>query len=364
MCSSRQGGKVMALDLSVIVIARNEEAHIGASLEACLRATDLAQRENLVHESEVILVDSASDDQTVEIARNYPVAIIHLPGDWPLSAAAGRYIGARHASGGMLLFVDGDFVLTPEWLPAAIHALLKDETVAAVCGPEIEELTGNSTLMRHLKAHIESLRGEPTAINVGLYRRQALETAGGIHPFLKGAEDRDVAYRLRARGYRLTRIGQTMGTHYWSDKRSMDFLTYFRSVLIWSVGDGQLYRLHRRQHMAGRDIRRRYFNARYAYDYLLGLGLVLLILVNLTMFLGVGLSITAIVDVGAILLILAAKYSRRQTWNEFLFGLHVVPYALIRLGGFLYGYSRQPPDPSGYPSGEQVEITPVSDRRG
>jgi len=57
--------------LSVILITRNEEANLGdclASLEGIAR--------------EIVVVDTASQDRTLEIARNYG-AIIAEPSDWP-----------------------------------------------------------------------------------------------------------------------------------------------------------------------------------------------------------------------------------------------------------------------------------------
>lgn len=344
----------MASSLSVIVIARNEEVKIGACLDSCVRSIQAAKSQGLIDRGEIVLVDSASTDRTVEIAKAYPATIVHLPAEWHLSAAAGRFVGTRHVTGDLLLFVDGDFVLIPEWLPEAIRALLRDEKIAAVCGREIEELTGDSLLTRRLKSRIESLVAEPTAVNVGLYRRGALMSTGGIHPFLRGAEDRDVAYRLREAGYHLIRIDREMGTHRWSDRGALDFITYFRSVIVWSIGDGQLYRIRKEVRTAIADIRRRYANARYVHNYLLGLGGTLLLLTNLAAVFSFGPWIAVAADLSILLALLAVKSARRQTWKELLFSFHVFPYSIVRHGGFLAGFLRPPPDPSRYPTGERA----------
>lgn len=345
----------MEPELSAIVITRNEQVRIGACLDACVRATEAAKREGLIREGEVLLVDSASTDRTIEIARAHPVTIVRLPPEWPLSSAAGRFVGVRHARGSLLLFVDGDYVLFPDWLPAAIRALRADDRVAAVCGRDIEEFTGDSVLTRHGKALVDSLRREPTAIPVGLYRRSALAAVGGIHPFLRGAEDRDVAYRLREAGLRLVRIDRDMGTHRWADEGPLDFVTYFRSVLWWSIGDGQLFRIRRDVPSLVADIRRRYANVRYVRNYLVGLGLAVIVLANLAALLGVAMWAAAGADLGVLIALVAAKAMRRAPWREFLFHLHVVPYSVIRHGGFLAGFLRSPAHPSRYPTGEAVE---------
>ena len=69
--------------LSVIIIGRNEESHIERSIRSVLRAT-----ENL-KDTEIIYVDSASVDRSIDIARRFPIRVLQLKSDWPLSAAAG-----------------------------------------------------------------------------------------------------------------------------------------------------------------------------------------------------------------------------------------------------------------------------------
>jgi len=340
-------------NLTAIVIARNEEARIGACLDACLRAIDRSRTEGLIQKGDVILVDSASTDRTVEIARRFPVSIVHLPPDWPLSAAAGRFVGLRHARGDLVLFVDGDYVLFPEWLAPAIRTLQSDPAVAAVCGKDLEEATGDSLLMRYEKALVESLRGEPAAVPVGLYRRRALESVGGIHPFLRGAEDRDVAYRLRDAGLHLVRIDEDMGVHGWADRGALDFITYFRSVLAWSIGDGQVYRIRRGVRNLVADTRRRYLTVRHLVNYLLGLGLLALVLVNLSG-LVIGPWVPLAADAFALAAFLGTGWAKSWGPRETVFRLHVFPYSLIRHAGFLAGFLHPPPEPSRYPKGERV----------
>ena len=86
--------------LSVILITRNEEANLGdclASLEGIAR--------------EIVVVDTASQDRTLEIARNYG-AIIAEPSDWPgFGPQKNRALGL--ATGEWVLSLDADERLTP-----------------------------------------------------------------------------------------------------------------------------------------------------------------------------------------------------------------------------------------------------------
>lgn len=344
----------MTVELSVIVVARNEAERIEYSLDGCLRAVWRAQEEGLVGDAEILLADSASTDATVDIARTFPVTIVQLPSEWPLSAAAGRHVALRHARGELLLFVDGDFVILEDWLPEAIRALRADPTIGAVAGRMIEEFAGNTILGRSERETIEAARGDPEAVPIGLYRRSAVEAAGGFDPFLRGAEDRDLAHRIREAGYRLRLLRRAMGTHRRATGRRLDYVTYFRSVLVWSVGDGQVFRRWRRKRRVARDVERRYGDLRYLENYLLAVGLASLLLVNLAAILVPGAWPALALDVVVILGATALGRARRWSWRELAFRLHVVPYSVIRHGGFLLGLLRKPRDPRDYPTGERV----------
>src|SRR2546421_4207121 len=250
----------MTFDLSVVVIARNEEQHIARCLDSCFRALTEARNRGMVKNSEVILVDSASEDSTVEIAAGYPATIIQLPANWPLSAAAGRRVGARHARGNLVLFVDGDSTISEEWLPDAIACIESDESIAAVSGKVLEESGGDSILERYMLAESVRPRAAPEAVSTGLFRREAYEAVGGMHPYLKGGEDRELAHRLRSAGYRLVMLDTMMGRHRMADVQKLSYITYFRSVFIWSFGDGQAFRISRHLPSVVAETRVRYLN--------------------------------------------------------------------------------------------------------
>jgi glycosyltransferase involved in cell wall biosynthesis len=92
--------------VSFVVPARNEAEY----LPRCLRS--LAHLET-DREYETIVVDGDSDDRTPEIAREHGATLIEGPGG---SIGAGRALGAEHADGEWLAFVDADTVVEPEYL--------------------------------------------------------------------------------------------------------------------------------------------------------------------------------------------------------------------------------------------------------
>lgn len=97
--------------LSVVIIAFNEEANIRRCLESVKWA------------DEIVLVDSASTDQTLEIAGEYGV-IVHRP-DWRGFGPAKRE-GVAKANGDWILSIDADEEVTPE-LAKEIRAAVEAE---------------------------------------------------------------------------------------------------------------------------------------------------------------------------------------------------------------------------------------------
>ena len=86
--------------LSVIVITRNEQANI----VECLRSVDFAD--------EIIVVDNASTDDTVELARRAG-AIVHQTQDWP-GFGPQKNRALAYATGDWVLSMDADERVTPE----------------------------------------------------------------------------------------------------------------------------------------------------------------------------------------------------------------------------------------------------------
>lgn len=185
--------------LSVVVVTRNEADRIDACIESIFAACEA------VPSFEVILVDSNSDDGTVDRASTYPITVLSIPSDDLSTPAAGRYVGTRHASANRILFVDGDMVLTEDWLPAALDRLAAPD-VAAVDGwlgapgeaavPESETATA-----------VDAVRG------VALYDAAALAAVGGFEPSLQSLEDIHLGFELTAAGYRLLRLPRVAATH-------------------------------------------------------------------------------------------------------------------------------------------------------
>ncbi|WP_027548214.1 glycosyltransferase [Bradyrhizobium sp. WSM2254] len=97
--------------VSVVIPAKNVAAYVGETL-----ASALAQAEV----TEVIVVDDGSTDNTISIVRAIRDPRLRLMTNDSAGVSAARNLGARHASGEWLLFLDAD----DRMRPGAVAALL------------------------------------------------------------------------------------------------------------------------------------------------------------------------------------------------------------------------------------------------
>lgn len=96
------------MKLSIIIPTYNEEEYLPDLLKSI-------QRQDF-KDYEVIVADSHSTDNTVNIAKSYGCHVV--PGGLP---GIGRNNGAKVAKGEILLFIDSDCVLTDNYLSSAIE---------------------------------------------------------------------------------------------------------------------------------------------------------------------------------------------------------------------------------------------------
>ncbi len=113
--------------LSVVVVTYNSEAQVGAALRALDKAATATS-------FEVIVVDNASADASIEVVRaECPDAtVIVSPENLGFAAACNR--AARRARGDFLLFLNPDSETDPAAIDAAIEYLTKHPMVGIVGG--------------------------------------------------------------------------------------------------------------------------------------------------------------------------------------------------------------------------------------
>ena len=150
----------MLNDVGVVVIGRNE----GARLRRCL--------ESIVNQvKHIVYVDSGSNDNSVELAKEMGVSVVCLDLSKPFTAARARNIGYHELICQVpdveyVQFVDGDCELNSEWLSKSREHLYINSHIAVVCGRLRERHPSKS-----------------------IYRKKAFDDVNGINSIMIAGEE-------------------------------------------------------------------------------------------------------------------------------------------------------------------------------
>jgi glycosyltransferase involved in cell wall biosynthesis len=205
--------------LSIVIIGRNE----GDRLTSCLQSVAVVSAE-----SELIYVDSASTDGSVQLAANFGADAIVLHGGTQTAARA-RNAGWQRARAPLILFLDGDTILNPDFPAAAIKVLEAEPAIAAVWGHRREIHPERSVYNRVLDLDWIYAAGDTDYCGGDvLMRRSALAEVEGYDPDLIAGEEPELCRRLRARGYRIVHIDSPMTGH---DLNMTRFSQYWRRAV-------------------------------------------------------------------------------------------------------------------------------------
>jgi GT2 family glycosyltransferase len=191
-----------AVHVSIIVPAHNNPGDLDACLSALINESTA--------ESEIIVVDDASTDDTASIAVQRGVRLLQLTKNSGPGAA--RNYGVRHSTGDILCFVDADVVVAPDVVRRLISVFDKNSEVAAIFGSYDSQPreTGVVSQYKNLLHHFVHQNGNPEAstfwAGCGAIRRSVFEEIGGFDEkrFARASiEDIELGYRLRQSGYRI-----------------------------------------------------------------------------------------------------------------------------------------------------------------
>ena len=165
------------MGISVYLITKNEAAHLGEVLAACVGADEL------------VVVDSGSTDGTVEIARRAGARVIHQ--DW-LGFARQKDFALRQCSHDWILNLDGDEILSAGAIPIIRRAI---ETGAAA-GYRIrrdDEFMGRSMSRSHCRPFLRVYRRDSALWDLEKTVHEHIEVPGP-HPVIPGVTLRHLGY--------------------------------------------------------------------------------------------------------------------------------------------------------------------------
>jgi glycosyltransferase involved in cell wall biosynthesis len=194
--------------LSVVVIGLNEQDRLSEALAAIFACRPAGC------ELQVIYVDSGSTDRSVAIASAVPgVEVLHLNSE-RRSAARARNVGLRRARGKYVQLIDGDSVVQPGWMDAALAVLEETPDISCVFGQCIEMFPEQSVYMKvcgldwHVPAGDYRLCGGNS-----MWRMSVLESHGLFDEDIAFGEEPELCYRVRQKGGRIHCIDVPMVAH-------------------------------------------------------------------------------------------------------------------------------------------------------
>ncbi len=192
--------------ISVIIPAYNAEKYIGEAIESALNQTRPAQ--------EVIVVDDASTDRTVEIARSFGDRVTVLVNAVNSGPGHSRNAGVAASTGDYLAFLDAD----DKWMPGHLedlaglldrwpeagfaYGLVQVFGIRNELGPRFPDLPSNAPQSIFLRLMRTTVLLPTTAV----VRRQAFDVSKGFDEIVEmrcgrrvQVEDYDFFLRLSAR---------------------------------------------------------------------------------------------------------------------------------------------------------------------
>jgi len=321
-------------ELSVILISKNQEWNVDRLIRSVLDETsDITDRE-------VVLVDSASTDRTVDVASAYPITILRLHADQHLSAAAGRYIGYKNTSGGLVLFLDGDMELCSGWLRRAMAVMDRRTDVAVVSGSWLDLPRDAQRDNKDHSGFSPTSEEEEDVRSVGgagMFRRTVLEQVGPFNPFLYSDEEPELCLRIRHAGYRVIKLWYPISYHYSDPAFAISTLVKRRRRNLW-LGMGQSMRYHLGTDLFWPYVKERGYGCAPAIAATIG-SILVLILVFTGRGLWAGLCLLGLVSA-----IVAGALRRRSLYALF----YSIVHRLMIADGTVRGSLITPRDPSSY----------------
>ncbi|MEX5632509.1 glycosyltransferase [Parafrankia sp. FMc2] len=235
--------------LSVIISCRNSAATLAQTLESIAAQAYPGWWE-------MVVVDNGSTDNTADVARGFTGRLPHLqvvrPPE-PGHQAHGVNHGIAHSSGEVIVFLDSDDIVGPDYMIHMARAMTKHGFVGARV--DVDRLNPPAVRARRRVlqgAGIDTYCGfRPAAIGAAMGgRRDAIDAVGGMDPELPTQHDLDVSWRMAAKGCPTVFVPDAV-LHYRYRVTARDV---FRQERGYGFGEVALYRKFRADGMPGRSL--------------------------------------------------------------------------------------------------------------
>ncbi len=147
---------------------------------------------------ELIAVDNGSSDKTLEIANKYCTLVLVEPG---VTISTLRNIGAHHASGEYLIFIDSDCVISQDWFDSLLLCIQRYPGFGVIGG--YYGVGDNPTWVEQIWVALKkNISGRVSFLSAGtmVIKKKIFVSLKGFDPDLSTGEDWDLCYRSRKKG--------------------------------------------------------------------------------------------------------------------------------------------------------------------
>lgn len=224
--------------LSVVVLTLNEQANI----RDCLASLAAQQDKRF----EVILVDAASADRTLDIVRamapGFPVPLRIEAAATRLPIGEARNLGVQLAKAPNVAFLSADAEAAPDWTARALQGL---ESADMVFGRQVHE-PRNWTVGAAVRGLRYNFPGGPAkdplqfASNVAAAYRKPVLVANPFDPWANAAEDLLLARRAAAQGHVALYDPQLLVRHHDVAEARIEWRKNVREGQGWAVYRSEL----------------------------------------------------------------------------------------------------------------------------
>jgi O-antigen biosynthesis alpha-1,3-rhamnosyltransferase len=221
------------LAISIIIPTYNASRYLDAQLKALLSQS--------IKDSEIIIVDSSSSDNTLEIAKSYGVHAFVIPKK-EFDHGGTRTLAGKKAKGEFLIYLTQDALPCDAFAIAnLLQPLLNEKTIGAVFGRQVPypDATPFAKHLRYFnypeKSYIRSANDRRTngvrtvfcSNSFAAYRRSALEDVGWFKQKLTLGEDMLACAIMLLKGYKLGYVSEATVYHSHNYSLVDEFKRYF-----------------------------------------------------------------------------------------------------------------------------------------
>lgn len=204
---------------SVVIPAYNEESRIGSCIESI--------RSNNRDDAEIVVVDNGSADETVRIAGQAGAKVLLNSEGRRRTIARLRNLGAAESNGEILVFLDADMLVPPDWLSSAEEyfsegfrgALGFVDIVPEDAGWVAQGWWDNRQGGRKQAKPVDFLNGRNIFVD-----RRTFEDVFGFDETLRTCEDKDFSLRVCSTGKPLFLVSSPRPVHLGYDPSLLVFI--------------------------------------------------------------------------------------------------------------------------------------------